>query len=138
MHNSDSDIANAFFERAAELAFNSVMVTRAEDDGATPIVFVNDAFTAMTGYTADEVLGETPGFLQGDRTDEQVLRRLDAKLNRGEDFHGETVNYKKDGTPFIIEWKVSPVKNTDGATTHYVSVQRDVTALREADVSADA
>lgn len=138
MRTFDSDVANALFERAAELAFNSVMVTRAEDDGTSPIVFVNDAFTEMTGYTADEVLGETPGFLQGAETDEQVLQRLDAKMQRGEDFHGETVNYKKDGTPFIIEWKVSPVKNAAGEITHYVSVQRDVTALREADVPADA
>jgi PAS domain S-box-containing protein len=138
MRTFDSDVANALFERAAELAFNSVMVTRAEDDDTSPIVFVNDAFTEMTGYTADEVLGETPGFLQGAETDEQVLQRLDAKMKRGEDFHGETVNYKKDGTAFIIEWKVSPVKNAAGEITHYVSVQRDVTALREADVPADA
>jgi PAS domain S-box-containing protein len=133
---SEIEDANArmLFERAATMAFNSVMVTKeTPGDGASQIVFVNDAFTAMTGYAADEVMGRTPGFLQGPKTEQAELDRLDRKMAQQEIFHGETVNYRKDGSEFIIEWKVAPVLNDAGETTHYVSVQRDVTALRAAE-----
>ena len=115
------------------------MVTTADQAGNGEIVFVNDAFTEMTGYPEEEVLGETPGLMQGPKTDEGELERLASDLADGKVFQGETVNYKKDGSEFIIEWKVAPVHAENGEVTHYVAVQRDVTALREAGVpSADA
>ncbi|NBB99627.1 MAG: PAS domain-containing protein [Bacteroidetes bacterium] len=120
------------FKNAAELSFNAITVTRAaRGEGPSTIVYVNDAFTEMTGYTAEDVMGETPGMLQGPKTDPEVLERLDRQIHNGETFHGETVNYRKDGTPFVIEWKVTPIAE-DGVTTHYVAVQRDVTDQREA------
>jgi PAS domain S-box-containing protein len=126
-------IARSLFERAADLAFNSIMVTQATDDaGGSTIIYVNDGFTEMTGYAPDEVIGETPGMLQGPKTERSELDRLDAKMQAGEPFHGETINYRKDGSEFIIEWKVAPIVH-DGGITHYVSVQRDVTALRAAE-----
>ena len=127
------EVAPSLFERAADMAFNSIMVTKeTPGDDASVIIYVNDGFTEMTGYTAEEVVGETPGMLQGPKTERSELDRLDEKMKRGEPFHGETVNYRKDGSEFIIEWKVAPVIN-DGEVTHYVSVQRDVTALRAAE-----
>ncbi len=126
-------LARSLFGRAARLAFNSIMVTKANDDeGASTIMYVNDGFTEMTGYTPDEVIGETPGMLQGPKTERSVLDRLDEKIRNGETFHGETINYRKDGSAFIIEWKVAPIVH-DGEVTHYVSVQRDVTAVRAAE-----
>lgn len=126
-------IARQLFERAAEFAFNSIMVTKATDDeGGSTIIYVNDGFTEMTGYAPDEVVGETPGMLQGPKTERAELDRLDEKMHAGEPFHGETINYRKDGSEFIIEWKVAPIVN-DGAVTHYVAVQRDVTAVRAAE-----
>jgi PAS domain S-box-containing protein len=126
-------IACPLFERAAALAFNSVMVTEATDDeGGSKIIYVNDGFTMMTGYAADEVLGETPGLLQGPMTQQSELDRLDEKMQAGEPFHGETINYRKDGSEFVIEWRVAPIMD-DGTITHYVSVQRDVTARRAAE-----
>jgi len=127
-------LGHLLFKSAAELSFNAITVTRAAGDGSpSKIVYVNDAFTEMTGYTADEVMGKTPGMLQGPKTDAEVLERLDRQIHNGETFHGETINYKKDGTPFVIEWKVTPV-DEEGVTTHYVAVQRDVTDQREAAV----
>lgn len=130
-------VGHALFRTAADQSFNAITVTRAEA-GEPPgeIVYVNDAFTDMTGYEAEEVLGETPGMLQGPKTDPEVLDRLDRKIQRGERFHGETVNYRKDGSEFIIEWMVVPLEQADetdqdGATTYHVAVQRDVTAQRE-------
>ncbi len=136
-------VGHALFRTAADQSFNAITVTRAEA-GEPPgeIVYVNEAFTDMTGYEAEEVLGKTPGMLQGPKTDPEVLDRLDRKIQRGDPFHGETVNYRKDGSEFIIEWKVVPLEQagatdqdgaTDqgGTTTYHVAVQRDVTARRE-------
>ncbi len=113
---------------ALQYASDSVVITDAELDYPGPrIVFVNEAFTRITGYTADEVLGKTPRILQGPRSDRQVLNRLKEQLRRGEDFRGHTVNYRKDGTPFAVEWSVMPLRNETGVVTHYVAIQRDRT-----------
>ncbi|MFB6249024.1 MAG: PAS domain-containing protein [Salinibacter sp.] len=124
-------VAPSLFKATADQSFNAITVTRAQD-GEQPgeIVYVNEAFTEMTGYEAEEVLGKTPGMLQGPKTDPEVLDRLARKIERGDPFHGETTNYRKDGSEFIIEWKVMPIEQ-DGATTYHVAVQRDVTARRE-------
>jgi PAS domain S-box-containing protein len=119
-------LGHALFKEAADRSFQSITVTRSTgDDGPSEIIYVNDAFTEMTGYDPEEVIGETPGMLQGPKTEQDVLDRLDRKIRAGEVFHGETVNYRKDGSEFLIEWKVAPVTQT-GETTYYVAVQRDV------------
>lgn len=126
-------LARSLFERATRLAFNSIMVTEAtEDKSGSTIIYVNDGFTEMTGYAPEEVIGKTPGMLQGPKTERSELDRLNAKMDAGEPFHGETINYRKDGSEFVIEWKVAPVVN-DSDANHHVAVQRDVTALRAAE-----
>lgn len=120
-------IASHLFKTAADQSFNAITVTRAADgDQPGEIVYVNDAFTEMTGYESADVLGETPGLLQGPKTDQDVLNRLNRKIRNGDPFHGETINYRKDGSAFTIEWKVLPITH-QGETTHHVAVQRDVT-----------
>lgn len=114
------------FQATADLAFNSIMVTEATDaPGASRIIFVNQAFSDITGYAADEVMGKTPGMLQGPDTDQAELSRLADDLKNGRTFHGKAINYRKDGTPFKIEWKVTPI-NQGGKVTHYLAVQRDL------------
>lgn len=123
-------LGHALFKEAADQSFQAITVTRAVGEEApSEIVYVNETFTEMTGYEAEEVIGETPGMLQGPKTEQEVLDRLDRKIQRGQTFHGETVNYRKDGSEFIIEWKVVPVKQ-DGDETYHVAVQRDVTNRR--------
>ncbi len=126
MNHSKELLQSPLFQSVAGLAFDSVMVTEATDDHKNSvIIYVNQAFTDLTGYTADEVLGKTPGLLQGPETEKAVTDRLSEDLKNNRTFHGSTINYRKDGTPFNIEWKVSPVM--DGAeATHYVAVQRAV------------
>ena len=120
------DIGHHLFRNVADISFNAITVMRAAADHVpAEIVYVNDAFTRMTGYEPEEVLGHTPGLLQGPRTERAVLDELDVKLARGETFHGQTVNYRKDGSEFTIEWKVTPVV-VDGRVTHYLAVQRDI------------
>jgi PAS domain S-box-containing protein len=94
------------------------------------IVFVNPAFTALTGYAAEEVLGKTPRLLQGPGTDRQVLDRLRAALAAGRCFEGEALNYRKDGSELWLEWRIAPVRDAAGRISHFVAVQRDGSARR--------
>ncbi|MDJ0831255.1 MAG: PAS domain-containing protein [Desulfobacterales bacterium] len=102
--------------------FSSVMLTKA--DAGYPIVFVNEAFTELTGYEIDEIVGKTPSFLQGPNTDREIIEQLGEKLDNGKIFHGKTINYRKDGTEFMMEWKILPIYNSDNQTTHFLAVQR--------------
>lgn len=113
---------------ALEYASDAVLITDAELDLPGPrILFANQAFTRITGYTAAEVLGKTPRILQGPRSDRKTLDRLKANLRQGKEFRGSTINYRKDGTPFAVEWSVMPLCNDAGEVTNFVSIQRDRT-----------
>ena len=100
---------------------SSVMLTRA--DAGYPTLYVNPAFTKLTGYSFEEVAGKDPGILQGPKTDQKLLERLREKLDSGETFHGKTVNYHKDGSEFIMEWKIFPITNSEKRTTHFLAFQ---------------
>ena len=94
---------------AVEQSKESIVITEAELDLPGPkIIFVNPAFTAMTGYTAQEAIGKTPRILQGPRTDKAVMSRLRQNLQQGEPFTGEAINYRKDGTEYTQEWQIAP------------------------------
>ena len=106
----------------------SILITDALLDLPGPrVVFVNPAFTKMTGYTLEEMIGQTPRILQGPKTDRAVLRRLRRNLERGEVFDGVAVNYRKDGTEFTMEWRITPLKDLAGTITHFVASQQDIT-----------
>ncbi len=81
----------------------------------------------MTGYTEQELLGRSPRLLQGPHTDPQVLQRLRECLRSGTFFQGSTVNYRKDGSSYLVEWNISPVRDAQGQVQAYVSVQQDIT-----------
>jgi PAS domain S-box-containing protein len=113
---------------AVEQSKESIVITDADLDPPGPrILFVNPAFTRMTGYTAQEALGKTPRILQGPRTDKAVLSRLRQNLERGELFEGETINYRKGGAEFEVEWQIAPISDAGVKITHFISVQRDIT-----------
>jgi len=113
---------------AVEQSKESILITDAELDLPGPrIVFLNPAFTRMTGYAADEVIGKTPRLLQGPLTDKAVLKRLRQTLEKGEVFEGEAINYRKGGQDFDLEWQIAPIRDSEGVITHYVAIQRDVT-----------
>ena len=119
---------------AASQTDEIIMITDADLERPGPrIVFVNPAFTRVTGYSATEAVGKSPRILQGPGTDRSLMRQLVSDLKKGEPFYGETTNYKKDGTPYAVEWHISPVRDTSGKITHFVSVQRDVSEKKTAE-----
>src|SRR5215217_1533295 len=116
-------------ESAMQLVDEAVVITTTELDPPGPeIVYVNEGFCRMTGYTAEEVIGKTPRILQGPKTDRAELDRLRYCHSRGEPFKGRhIVNYRKDGSEFLLDWYVEPLRNDAGEITHWMASQRDVT-----------
>jgi len=110
---------------------DAVLVTEAwpidADEGGPRILYVNEAFERMTGYTRAEVIGQTPRILQGPRTRREELDRLRAALEQGQPVRVELVNYRKDGQEFLVDISISPVRDPDGKVVCWVAIQRDVT-----------
>ena len=119
----------------------STAVERAEDvfliTEAAPIDFpgpriryVNQAFERMTGYTAQEVIGQTPRILQGPATDRAALDRIHAALRSWQPVHEEITNYRKDGSEFTVDLAIVPIADENGVYTHWMAIERDTTEKR--------
>jgi diguanylate cyclase (GGDEF)-like protein/PAS domain S-box-containing protein len=120
-------------ETALRHANDAVVITTMDLNPPGPqIVYVNEAFCRMTGYAAEEIVGKTPRILQGPKTSRTELVRLRRLLSRGEPFEGELINYRKDGSEYLLEWHIAPLRDEAGEITHWVASQRDVTEHRRA------
>ncbi|MGC9198962.1 MAG: PAS domain S-box protein [Acidobacteriaceae bacterium] len=95
------------------------------------ILYANVAFTQLTGYSQEEIVGRNCNLLQGPGTDHKTRSAIARALTAGETFRGEILNYRKDGRPFWNDLSITPIRNEQGQITHYVGVQRDVTVLKE-------
>ncbi|WP_238296432.1 HWE histidine kinase domain-containing protein [Methylobacterium soli] len=116
---------------AVEATGEAIVITSTDLDEPGPrIEYANPAFTRMTGYKAHEVVGRSPRLLQGPGTDRAVLDSLRASLEAGEPAQGEALNYRKDGTTYMVEWLITPVRDSAGRITRWVSAQRDITDRR--------
>jgi PAS domain S-box-containing protein len=116
----------ALLKVVAENSFDSILITDATSAGK--IIYANKAFKKLTGYDTAEVIGKSPRMLQGVGTDKKVLDRLAAALKSGKKFEGTAINYKKDGTPFIMFWRVLPVKVGKNIEA-WVAIQREGAAI---------
>ncbi|MBB6004419.1 PAS domain S-box protein [Arcicella rosea] len=114
---------------------DAVLITEAEpfDEPGPRILYVNEAFTSMTGYTSEEIIGKTPRILQGPKSDRAELARLGRALRNWEICEITTINYKKNGEEFWINFTVIPVADETGWFTHWISIERDVTEKKLAE-----
>ena len=120
---------NPLLKAAVESANDAIIITEAALELPGPrIEYVNPAFTRMTGYSAEEVIGQNPRLLQGPRTDRKLLERLREDLKNSRSFHGETINYRKDGSEYFVEWRITPLFGDEHEIVKWVAIQRDVTA----------
>jgi PAS domain S-box-containing protein len=128
--NSDIDPA-AVIEAAAE----SMLITTTDLDAPGPaIVYVNPAFERMTGWSRAEVVGKSPRILQGPKTDHRIFTDLKKRLQSGNIWEGQAVNYRKDRSEFWMEWSIVPLRNERAEICQYLAIQRDVSARVEADL----
>jgi PAS domain S-box-containing protein len=113
-----------------ECMTESVLITDADLQSPGPyILYVNPAFEQMTGWRKAEVIGKSPRILQGPNTEREIFRNLIVTLHRGETWSGRTVNYRKDGSEFYMQWSIVPIRNEAWEIYQYLAVQKDVTHL---------
>lgn len=111
-----------------EAMTESVLVTTTDLDSPGPsIVYVNPAFEKMTGWSKHEIIGKSPRILQGEKTEQNIFSDLRQRLLQGEHWLGQTTNYRKNGTEFVMEWSIVPIRDKSGDVYRYLAVQRDVT-----------
>jgi diguanylate cyclase (GGDEF)-like protein/PAS domain S-box-containing protein len=117
---------------ALDAASDVILVTEADPRGpdGPKVVYVNPAFSRMTGYAPEEIIGKTPRILQGPGTDQATRAEIREHLSKWKPVRVEVLNYRKDGTPFWAELDIRPVADADGWYTHWVAVQRDITERR--------
>ncbi len=130
----------------AELSLTSAALSRLNDlviitepggfddaDRVTRIVFVNDAFVRRTGYSAAEVIGQSPLLLRGPRTSPEDVDRMRQAVQCGDSARAELVAYTRDGSPFWLELDVTPILDADGRRANFVYVGRDVSERKQID-----
>ncbi|MGI9388768.1 MAG: adenylate/guanylate cyclase domain-containing protein [Boseongicola sp.] len=114
-------------------AAESILITTTDLDAPGPlIVYVNPAFEKMTGWSSSEVIGQSPRIFQGPKTDLRIFSDLREQLLLHRYWEGQTINYRKDGSEFWMEWSIVPLKNERGKVYQYVAIQRNVSARVEA------
>ena len=118
----DTNLSLKILQLLSETSYDSILITDATQ--GAKIVYANKAFKKLTGYAPTEVIGKTPRILQGPGTDKKVIARLAKALKEGGKFEGQAINYRKDGTPFIMVWRVLPVK-AGKQTRFWVAIQRE-------------
>jgi PAS domain S-box-containing protein len=106
----------------AENSFDSMLITDASPEGK--IIYANKSFKKLTGHDPSEIIGKTPRILQGPGTDSKAIVRLSDAMKSGKKFEGKAVNYKKNGTPFIMHWRVLPIEVRKKITA-WVAIQRE-------------
>ena len=129
-------------ERAEQMRLLESVVTNSNDmiiitevdplnEPGPRIIYVNEAFTKITGYTNEEVIGKTPRILQGEKTDKTILHDLRQKMNKWEITEVEVINYKKNGEEFWNNFTVVPIANKQGWFTHWIAIERDITERKK-------
>ena len=103
-----------------------------------PIVFANDAFMALTGYSKDEVIGKNCRFLQGTGTTPESVNAVRRAIDAKQVETVEIVNYRKDGSSFLNALQIGPIREDDGKVLYFFGSQLDVSEKREAEKRARA
>lgn len=120
------------FAAAVNASSNGVVITdNLQPD--QPIIYCNEAFEKITGYTKDEIIGHNCRFLQSNDRNQEGRELLRKAISNGEHCKVELRNYKKSGRMIWNELIISPVKDNDGHITHFIGIQNDITARKDAE-----
>jgi PAS domain S-box-containing protein len=122
------DIERAGLVAAVEQSADAIAIS----DTLGLIQYVNPAFTAMTGYSREEVLGQNPRILKSGRQSSEFYRDIWGTIASGRVWHGELINRRKDGAFYSEEMRITPVRDSHGEIVSYIAVKQDVTERRAA------
>ena len=139
VHERESDLAARMSEQLQELSLfgtavdNSVVGIAIADmrQADCPLIYVNEAFTRITGYNKELAIGFNCRFLQGPDTDTEEVRRIREALEQGQPYSGELINYRHDGSRFWNRLTLSPVGGGGGRPDFFVANQIDITHLKQ-------
>jgi diguanylate cyclase (GGDEF)-like protein/PAS domain S-box-containing protein len=115
--------------RALESSGNGVVISDATDSDHK-VIFANSAFTRITGYGLDEIIGRNCRFLQKDDLEQIEIKAIREALLNHQEIHTVVRNYRKDGSLFWNELTISPVPDEMGKITHFIGIMNDITAER--------
>ncbi|MDE8350104.1 MAG: diguanylate cyclase [Acidocella sp.] len=125
------DLTNITFKSVVEAANDIVVVTDADLASQGPrILYVNPAFTRLTGYTAEEAIGQTPRILQGPGTCRITLNKIRQNLQAGLDVRETLLNFGKCGTRYWLDLCITPLRDDTGKIAAFIAIERDVTLDR--------
>ena len=117
------------FEEIVSHANDIVIVAETRDEGGGfRIAYVNRAFETTFGYSAHEVIGNSPRMLQGEGTDAATVQEISSAVHNGVSVRRRLLNYAKSGRPIWVEVNIVPLPNKDGEITHFAAIERDVTS----------
>ncbi|WMS85715.1 sensor domain-containing diguanylate cyclase [Pleionea litopenaei] len=125
-------LPDQIFKQAADNALDVIMITAVDfdDPGNNTIVYVNDAFVELFGYSKQEIIGQSPRVLQGPNTDPATRDKIRAALTQGLPVTSEIINYGKHGQEFWIDLKMVPLFNSDNEITHFLFIERDLSSRK--------
>lgn len=112
---------------ALAIARNGVYIT----DALGRILWINNSFTRLTGYSSDEAIGKSPALLKSGKHDADYYQRLWQTIQQGKTWINETVERHKSGKLFTVQQTITPIKNDDGVVSHFVSIIEDITVQKE-------
>lgn len=114
-------------------AKDAVMITDNDisETSIPKIVFVNQAFSEMSGYSAEEVIGKSPIIFNGPNTDKKEYSRLSAFIKDRQETKVETISYKKDKEQYWVSFSMIPISTKEGEISHWISIQRDITEQKK-------
>lgn len=117
------------FKKIVDLANDVIVVTEAEKIKGTghPIVYVNEAFTKLTGYSSKESVGKTPKMLQGEMTSVETRNRINTALEQQNPIRERIYNYSKTGMGYWLDMNIVPLHNAYGDVLYFAAIERDIT-----------
>lgn len=118
---------------------NSIIITEPKsNDGNVPkIVYANPAFSIMTGYPTNEIIGKSPGIFKGPNSDDNEYKKLATAIQNEEECEVETISYKKNKDEYWVNFSMLPVSNEEGVITHWISIQRDISEDKKQEIEKE-
>lgn len=108
---------------------DSILITEANstDRQIPKIVYVNPAFSQMSGYMSNEIIGKSPNIFKGPKSDSEELKKLLRAIKNEEECLIETISYTKQNEEYWVRFSMIPIFNSEGVISHWISIQRDIT-----------